>query len=167
MLSINLAVLPLWCDLVTLVPQPCAWTGFIACFAQWNMTDVIRSRFWSWAQEAFFGYTHSLGTMPSGPRKKPRRVHWRARQQAQQTPGLLAHQMLTTDVCTSPASPSGPKEPLGRTSLVASREEPACPCSCGIRVWSLVREDSTCCGATKPLGLDPMLCKKRSHHNEK
>ena len=75
--------------------------------------------------------THSLGTVPSGPRKKPRRVHWRASQQAQQTPGLPADQVLTADVYTSPAGPSGPKEPLGRTSLVASGEEPACPCSWG------------------------------------
>ena len=64
----------------------------------------------------------------------------------------------------------------------------------GTQVWSLVQEDSTCCRATKPMGLDywactlepkscnygacmlqllkpmhlePVLCSKRSHSNEK
>ena len=64
----------------------------------------------------------------------------------------------------------------------------------GTRVWALVREDPTCCGATKPVGhnywactlepmshnywalmpqllkpmrLEPVLCNKRSHCNEK
>ena len=42
------------------------------------------------------------------------------------------------------------------------------------RAWSLVWEYSACLGATKPVGLDywawalePVLCDKRSHHNDK
>ena len=52
----------------------------------------------------------------------------------------------------------------------------------GTQVWALVWEDSTCYGATKPVHhsyrahvlqllkskcLEPVLCNKRSHHNEK
>ena len=44
----------------------------------------------------------------------------------------------------------------------------------GTWVQSLVREDPTCRGATKPVHhnycariLQPMLCNKRSHNNEK
>ena len=44
----------------------------------------------------------------------------------------------------------------------------------GTWVWSLVQEDSTCCGATKPLhhnhwacALEPTHHSKRSHHSEK
>ena len=45
----------------------------------------------------------------------------------------------------------------------------------GTQVLSLVQEDSTCCGASKarvpqllrPMRLEPVLCNKRSHCNEK
>ena len=37
----------------------------------------------------------------------------------------------------------------------------------GIKVRSLVWEDTTCHGVTKPKCLEPMLCNKRSHCNEK
>ena len=37
----------------------------------------------------------------------------------------------------------------------------------GDMVRSLVREDPTCLGASKPVYLEPMLCNKRSHLNEK
>ena len=44
----------------------------------------------------------------------------------------------------------------------------------GIWVWSVVQEDTTCCGATKPVchnywacALEPRNCDKRNYHNEK
>ena len=45
----------------------------------------------------------------------------------------------------------------------------------GTWVWSLVQEDSTCHGTTKPVchnywslhALEPMICNKKSHHDEK
>ena len=43
----------------------------------------------------------------------------------------------------------------------------------GTQVWSLVREDPTCHGTTKPMcfgsssKLEPALCNKRSHYNER
>ena len=67
------------------------------------------------------------------------------------------------------------------TSLVARWLRIRLPMQ-GTRVWSLVREDPTCHGATKPVRhnywacvtqllkpacLEPVLCNKRSHRNEK
>ena len=37
----------------------------------------------------------------------------------------------------------------------------------GVMVQSLVQEDPTCFGATKPVHLEPMLRNKRSYHNAK
>ena len=67
------------------------------------------------------------------------------------------------------------------TSLVAQRLRIRLPMQ-GTRVRALVQEDPTCCRATKPVchnywalmpqllkpaHLEPVLCDKRSHHNEK
>ena len=41
------------------------------------------------------------------------------------------------------------------------------PADAGTRVRSLVQEDPTCRGATKPMSLETMLRNKRSHHDEK
>ena len=37
----------------------------------------------------------------------------------------------------------------------------------GTRVQALAQKDPTCRGATEPTCLEPMLCRKRSHCNEK
>ena len=64
------------------------------------------------------------------------------------------------------------KNKLVGTSLVAQWLRIRLPMQ-GTLVRSLVQEDPTCCGATKPVRhdywactLEPMLCSKRSHHNE-
>ncbi|KAI4565963.1 hypothetical protein MJT46_009338 [Ovis ammon polii x Ovis aries] len=74
----------------------------------------------------------------------------------------------------------GLREGLG-TSLVGSRS-PSVPRFQGTRVRSLVRDDSTCCGATepgrhnyctcvlqlqKPMHPEPVLCEEKSRHREK
>ena len=38
---------------------------------------------------------------------------------------------------------------------------------CGMQVRFLIQEDPTCCGAAKPMPLEPMLGNERSHRNEK
>ena len=58
-----------------------------------------------------------------------------------------------------------------RTSLVVQWIRTCLPMQ-GTQLPSLVREDPTCCGATKPMllsprTLEPVLCNKRSHCNEK
>ena len=78
------------------------------------------------------------------------------------------------------------KETQSRTSLVVHWIRICLPMQ-ETQVWSLVREDPTCRGATKPVGhnywacaresrtcncwslniLEPVLCKKRSQHSEK
>ena len=74
-----------------------------------------------------------------------------------------------------------------RAALCLSGKESTCQCR--TYVWSLVWEDPTCCGATKPVhhklslcprtqepqrmsrlnppALEPVLCNKSGHHNEK
>ena len=71
------------------------------------------------------------------------------------------------------------KKPVLGASLVVQWLRIPLPMQ-GTRVRSLVREDPTCCGATKPMCylacvpqllkpayLEPLLLNKRSHHNEK
>ena len=41
------------------------------------------------------------------------------------------------------------------------------PSNAGNSSLILIWEDSTCRGATKPVFVEPVLCNKRSHHNEK
>ena len=72
-----------------------------------------------------------------------------------------------------PVESSFKKPQLARASLVAQWLRIHLLVQ-GTQVWSLVQEVSTRLGATKPMGhnylahaLEPMLCKKRSHHNEK
>lgn len=126
-LSINLSkYCP--CDVtvwVCLFPHPWAWTGLITCSGQWNVAEVRMSQFWSWTQEALFGHTHTLGTLPDCPMKKPRLAHWRLRKHRQHTPDIPADQ-LAAGLCTSPdrsaTSPSRPEEPLsGPTDSWAKR----------------------------------------------
>ena len=41
------------------------------------------------------------------------------------------------------------------------------PANAGDMDRSLLGEDPTCCGAAKPVCLEPVFCSKRSHHHEK
>ena len=55
---------------------------------------------------------------------------------------------------------------LQGTSLVAQWLRICLPMQ-GTRVRALVQEDPTCCGATKPARLKPVLRNERDHRNEK